>query len=127
VNSCWRRKPSDEKFNLLEAYLVAKAQARLQPDRTVSVALDMLRSWPVLPLRELAAKLGLSHKQMLSRFDCRVAVTPKLAWRSFRFQRALAATKTKTVPDWADWALDCGWLWGWPRSRCLSGARGSTS
>src|SRR5262249_33189048 len=101
---------SDEKFNLLEAYLVAKAQARLQPDRTVSVALDMLRSWPVLPLRELAAKLGLSHKQMLSRFDRRVGVTPKLASRIFRFQRALAAiNQTKTVPDWADLALDCGY------------------
>jgi AraC-like DNA-binding protein len=101
---------SDEKFNLLEAYLVAKAQARLQPDGAVSVALDMLRSWPVPPLRKLAAKLGLSHKQMLARFDSRVGVTPKLASRIFRFQRALVAiNETKTVPDWADLALDCGY------------------
>lgn len=100
----------DEKFDLLEAYLIMKAQARLQPDRTVNVALDMLRSWPVLPLRELAANLGLSHKQMLSRFDCRVGVTPKLASRIFRFQRALAAiNQTKVPPDWADMAIDCGY------------------
>ena len=88
----------------------AKAQARLQPDGAVSVALDMLRSWPVPPLRKLAAKLGLSHKQMLARFDSRVGVTPKLASRIFRFQRALVAiNETKTVPDWADLALDCGY------------------
>lgn len=100
----------EDKFNLLETYLVAKAQARLQPDRTVSIALEMLRSWPVVPLRELASKLGLSHKQMLTRFDCRVGVTPKLASRIFRFQRALAdINEAKSVPGWADLAVDCGY------------------
>lgn len=98
------------KFVLLEAYLLAKAQARLEPDKAVSLALRTLRSWPMLSLRELASQLGLSHKQMLSRFDCRVGLTPKLTSRIFRFQRSLAAANgAKTTPDWSDLAVDCGY------------------
>ena len=103
--------PSPEgKFDLLEAYLLAKAQSRLEPDMAVSAALRTLRSWPVISLRELASRLGLSHKQMLARFDCRVGLTPKLTSRIFRFQGALAAANAvKTTPDWSDLAVDCGY------------------
>jgi|SRR5271166_91569 len=98
------------KFDLLEAYLLAKAQARLQADMAVLAALRILRSWPALSLRELASRLGLSHKQMLARFDCRVGLTPKLTSRIFRFQRALAsANDAKAIPDWSDLAVDCGY------------------
>jgi AraC-like DNA-binding protein len=98
------------KFDLLESYLFRKAQARLEPDMAISVALRTLRSWPVLSLRDLASRLGLSHKQMLARFDCRVGMTPKLTSRIFRFQKALtAANAAKITPDWADLAADCGY------------------
>jgi AraC-like DNA-binding protein len=98
------------KFNLLESYLIAKAQSRLEPDLAVSAALQTLRSWPVLSLRELASRLGLSHKQMLARFDCRVGMTPKLTSRIFRFQKALsAANRATTTPDWSDLAVECGY------------------
>lgn len=99
-----------QKFDLLEAYLIAKAQSRLEPDQTVSAALQTLRAWPMLSLRELAAQLGLSHKQMLARFDCRVGMTPKLTSRIFRFQKALSATnEKKTTPEWSDLAVGCGY------------------
>ena len=62
----------EAKFDLLETYLIGKAQSRLQPDKTISAALAALHSWPVIPLRELAFRLGVSHKQMIARFDCRV-------------------------------------------------------
>jgi AraC-like DNA-binding protein len=70
----------------------------------------MLRSWPVLSLRDLTSRLGLSHKQMLARFDCRVGVTPKVASRIFRFQKVLNATSSaQRLPDWSDLAIDCGY------------------
>lgn len=97
------------KFDLLESYLLTKAQARFEPDSAVSAALRTLRSWPMLSSRELAAQLGLSHKQMLGRFDCRVGLTPKLTSRIFRFQRVLSKTNgAKTTPDWPDLAVECG-------------------
>ncbi len=116
----------EQKFDLLEAYLLGRARSRLDPDRTISRALEKLRGWPVGPvglagaagpapsLRELAAQLGLSHKQMLARFDCRVGVTPKVASRIFRFQKVLAAAnwvanQVKAEPDWPGVALECGY------------------
>ena len=100
----------DLKFDLLESFLIAKARNSLYPDHAISDALRMLRNWPVLPLKDLASRLGLTHKQMLTRFDCRVGVTPKLTSRIFRFQRAVAATaKTAITPDWSDLAVECGY------------------
>jgi len=100
---------ADGKFDLLEAYLIGKAQCRLEPDKTISAALTTLRSWPVMPLRELASRLGLSHKQMIARFDCRVGLTPKLTSRVLRFRNSLAAAHQTPTPDWSDLAAACGY------------------
>lgn len=98
------------KFGLLESYLIRKAESRLEPDKAIAAALASLRSWPALPLPELASRLGLSHKGMIARFDCRVGLTPKFTSRLLRFQRALLATYQATSePDWPDLALDCGY------------------
>jgi AraC-like DNA-binding protein len=100
----------DGKFDLLEAYLVRKAQSRLEPDRTVAAALAALGSWPVVGLRQLSSQLGLSHKQMLARFDCRVGLTPKFTSRLIRFRKSLnAISAAPAAPDWADLAIDCGY------------------
>lgn len=99
----------DAKFDLLESYLIAKAKSRLDPDRTIAAALNTLRSWPVMPLRELASRLGLSHKQMISRFDCRVGLTPKQTSRLFRFRKTLDTAHKAASPDWSDLAADCGY------------------
>lgn len=99
----------EAKFDLLEAYLIGKAQARLEPDKTVAAALQALRSWPVLPLRDLASRLGLSHKQMISRFDCRVGLSPKQTSRLFRFRHSLEVAYHSASLHWSDLAADCGY------------------
>jgi len=99
----------DGKFDLLENYLMTKAQSRLEPDKTIAMALNTLRSWPVMPVRELASRLGLSHKQIIARFDCRVGLTPKQTSRIFRFSRSLAAACDAASPDWSGLAADCGY------------------
>jgi AraC-like DNA-binding protein len=99
----------DAKFDLLEAYLIGRAHSRLEPDKTISAALAMLNSWPVIPLRELASRLGVSHKQMIARFDCRVGLTPKLTSRILRFRKSLAAAHRVPTPDWSDLAAACGY------------------
>lgn len=99
----------DGKFDILEGYLLTKAQSRLEPDKTIAVALRTLRSWPVLPLRDLASNLGVSHKQLIARFDCRVGLTPKQVSRLFRFRGCLDAAYKAPDPDWSDIAADCGY------------------
>jgi AraC-like DNA-binding protein len=99
----------DARFDLLEAFLIQKAQSRLEPDKTIAAALDTLRSWPVMPLRELASRLGLSHKQMIARFDCRVGLTPKQTSRILRFRKSLEVAYTAAETDWSSLAADCGY------------------
>jgi AraC-like DNA-binding protein len=99
----------DGKFDLLEAYLIQKAQSGLEPDKTITAALNILRSWPVMPLRELASHLGLSHKQMIARFDCRVGLTPKQTSRILRFRKSLDAAYRAPEADWPSLAVDCGY------------------
>jgi AraC-like DNA-binding protein len=99
----------DAKFDLLEGYLIAKAQSRLAPDTTIAAALHTLRAWPVMPVRELATRLGLSHKQMISRFDCRVGLTPKQTSRILRFRQALGVAYHASSTDWSDLAAGCGY------------------
>lgn len=101
----------EDKFDLLEAFLMRKAESRIVPDPVVHAALRRLRTWPVLSLRGLAGELGLSQKQMISRFDARVGLTPKVVSRLFRFQKALLAVhgaNGKPV-DWSDLALEHGY------------------
>jgi AraC-like DNA-binding protein len=98
------------KFDLLEAYLLRKAQSRLEPDRAVAAALALLDTWPVVKLRDLASHLGLSHKQMLARFDCRVGLTPKFTSRIIRFRKTLnAICAAPSETNWAELAIDCGY------------------
>lgn len=100
----------DGKFDLLEQYLIRKAQTRLEPDKTIAVALAALGSWPVVTLRDLASHLGLSHKQMLARFDCGVGLTPKFTSRLMRFRKTLGAISAASPdPDWSDLAVDSGY------------------
>jgi AraC-like DNA-binding protein len=98
------------KFDLLEAYLLRKAQNRLEPDRTVAALLASLDTWPVLKLRDLASHVGLSHKEMLGRFDCRVGLTPKFTSRILRFRKTLnAICAAPAETNWAELAADCGY------------------
>jgi AraC-like DNA-binding protein len=97
------------KFDLLESYLLAKAQSRLHPDNAISAALATLQSWPVIPLRDLAGRLGMSHKEMLARFDCRVGLTPKFTSRLLRFRKSLNAAHVADEPDWSAIATEYGY------------------
>jgi len=101
----------DAKFELLERYLLGKAAPRMEQDRAVQAALYRLRTWPVVSLKGLAVELGLSQKQMISRFDERVGFTPKVVSRLFRFHKALLAVHGAGAQpvNWADLALEFGY------------------
>jgi AraC-like DNA-binding protein len=97
------------KFDLLESYLFAKARHRLEGDHLVDVALRALRNWPILPLPQLASQIGVTQRQLISRFDCRVGCTPKFTSRLLRFRRALLAIHQSNTQDWADMSQRFGY------------------
>jgi len=99
----------DDKFRVLEAFLLARARRRLEPDGAVSFALQQIAAGSEVPVRELADGLGLSQKTLISRFNTRVGLAPKRMGRVYRFQRVLQEVKRKECVDWADLAVNCGY------------------
>lgn len=97
------------KFDLLESALLAKAENRLEIDTSVDAVLDAVRREPLLPLGKIAGDVGLSKKQILSRFDSRVGCTPKLTSRILRFQNTLRAIHERQSYNWAELAQDLGY------------------
>lgn len=79
------------------------------PDR-VQAALQALgtRSEPPT-VRVLAARLGVSHKHLITLFHRAVGVTPRTLRRVLRFHRVVRALQEPAGPSWAALALDCGY------------------
>lgn len=100
------------KIEILEKFLLARGGDRLYPDRAVHFAIEQMISVPMrLLIRDLAAKVGISQKHLISLFDQRVGMTPKQLDKVLRFQKViqtLAATKPTEV-DWASVAIGCGY------------------
>jgi AraC-like DNA-binding protein len=100
------------KFEILEGFLLQRGGDRLYPDRAVHFAIDQMISVPMrLLIRDLAAKVGISQKHLISLFDQRVGMKPKQLDRVLRFQRViqtLSTAKPKEV-DWVAVAIDCGY------------------
>ena len=97
------------KLDLLEAALLARGRHRLEMDRSVDAVLDAVSREPLLPLREIEDRIGLSKKQILARFDSRVGCTPKLTSRILRFQNMVRSIHQTQTHDWAELAQEFGY------------------
>jgi len=103
---------ANKKFEILESFLLRHGGDRLYPNRAVHFAVEQMISVPMrLLIRDLAAKVGISQKHLISLFDQRVGMKPKQLDRVLRFQRViqkLSADRPKEV-DWTAIALECGY------------------
>jgi AraC-like DNA-binding protein len=74
-------------------------------------AVRIVRQAEVLPrVRELAAQLGLSERQLRRGFDDVIGVSPKRFLRSVRFRRALRSARAAERQDWAAIAEQHGYF-----------------
>ena len=100
----------EARFALVERWLLQRMQARAQPPRSVSYALDVIRrGGDALRIGRLAEEIGLSHKHLLREFDRCVGLRPKTYARVCAFQRAIDWIGHKPAVDWADVAVACGY------------------
>ncbi|HWK28150.1 MAG TPA: AraC family transcriptional regulator [Solirubrobacter sp.] len=96
------------RFELLDAFLLARLDDALSPVPSVTRALARLRaSGGAVRVEALAGELGCSRRHLSARFREQVGVSPKLLARILRFQRALALAGTG--PGWAEIAARCGY------------------
>jgi AraC-like DNA-binding protein len=95
-------------FNVLEAFLLARAAAGPQPDPAIAWAWSRLRETSGRQRVEaLAAELGCSRRHLTAKFHEQVGLPPKTLARLLRFERVRRLLEADPV-RWADIAYDCG-------------------
>lgn len=99
----------DVRFDLLEAWLVARSLHRSAPTRAVSHALAVIRRGEAVPITKIAADVGISHKHLLREFDRCVGLRPKVFARLSAFQRVIQRVGHRANVDWSDVAALCGY------------------
>lgn len=77
------------RFELLENFLLQRAHEGCPPDPEVQFAWNrLLRADRQVEINTLATEVGWSHKHLINRFARQVGLTPKVAARLIRFDRA---------------------------------------
>lgn len=81
------------------------------PVAPLRFALDQIRaSRGTVPIGALVAASGWSHRHFADRFRVEVGLTPKAYSRIARFEAAFARLQSLKRPNWAEFALDCGYF-----------------
>jgi AraC-like DNA-binding protein len=76
-------------FAVLAQALMRRAGANLYNNSTVEIALQMILNYDDPCIRDIANRIGISHKHLLRQFDKYVGINPKALVRLQRFQRTL--------------------------------------
>jgi AraC-like DNA-binding protein len=95
-----------ERALLVEAFLLARIQARGFDPRMQQAALGLRRNFH-LPVHQLAADVGLNERQLLRHFRASFGLSPKTFSRIARMTRALTLRRQGKLA-WAQIANDCG-------------------
>ncbi|MFI6519270.1 helix-turn-helix domain-containing protein [Spirillospora sp. NPDC050679] len=97
------------RFALLDRFLLDRLERGPVPDPEVARAWDLLsRDCGRVPVAELAAEVGWSRRHLACRFRAQVGLSPKVAARVLRFERAVGLL-TGGEPVLSELALACGY------------------
>jgi AraC-like DNA-binding protein len=98
---------STQRFQILEAALLARLSRPIRRHAAVQIALDEFQRGT--SVGDIVAAVGLSHRWFVEVFTAEVGMTPKLFGRVQRFQRAASLTHD-APPDWSQLAAHCGYF-----------------
>lgn len=99
----------DERFDVLERFLLGRAQAGPAP--TPAVAWALSRMWQTggnVRIAALAAELGCSRRHLTRRFTVEIGLSPKAVARQIRFARVRRAIE-RSPARWAEVAAHAGY------------------
>jgi AraC-like DNA-binding protein len=101
----------DTRFDLLEAFLVRRLADSAPSMPAIEWSWHRLRgTGGRVPIAELAAELGWSHRRLIARFREHIGLAPKTAARVLRFDRAVAALRSPARCELAQIAFECGYF-----------------
>jgi AraC-like DNA-binding protein len=99
----------EERFALLDDFLLERLDDALSPVPSVTRALGRLRATGGrVRVETVAAELGCSRRHLVAGFREQVGVSPKLLARILRFQRAVGFVD-EAQRGWAEIAAACGY------------------
>jgi AraC-like DNA-binding protein len=98
-----------QRIGMIEVFLLSRINLAFE-DPVVSFVLQEISqdTRPKL-IRQLSKEIGLSNKQIISRFHRVVGVSPKLLGRILRFQQVLSYTKGSSEVSWTEVAQRCNY------------------
>jgi AraC-like DNA-binding protein len=103
-------KTVDQKFQLLERWLMWIAGRPLKHHAAVSLALKEFQADPGLyTSARIARETNLSQRRFIELFRDEVGMTPKLFCRVQRFQNVITTIQDRAAVDWVDLALSLGY------------------
>ena len=99
----------DQKFAVLERFLMSKFDANRTAMGRVEQAIDqVLRSPHGMTMRDIAWRIGITPKHLISLFDKFIGLKPKAFGRICRFQRALHVIEHDSPVAWSQVAARTG-------------------
>lgn len=100
----------NDKFVLLEAFLIGQLDRSFQPNPAVIYSVEQLKNKSgVLSVAEIRDEVGYSHRHFSELFKTLIGITPKQYARICRFQYTLGSIQEIKVLDWPSIALDSGY------------------
>ncbi len=100
---------SQQKFDVLEAFLLSQAKRPLQHHPAVTNALHQWQEIPTCTVRRVAEQSNLSARRFIQLFRDEVGLNPKLFCRVRRFQNVLRRISSDKV-NWLDAAFESGYF-----------------
>lgn len=97
---------TQSRIDIANRLLLARFMA---PDPRLTAAIAFLRDDPHSTIDSLAARTGVSRRQLERWFDSHTGLSPKTLHRIFRFQRALKLRESQPADTWAALAADAGY------------------
>lgn len=99
----------DQRIHMIEDFLMKRIDPATE-DPLITYALREIRNNDrQRSIRELSREVGLSNKQLISRFRKVAGVSPKLLSRIFRFQSVISCVKNQKHVCWAEVAQQCNY------------------
>lgn len=99
----------DERFTLVERFLLARLESGPSPDPAMAFAWSRLRETAgQVRVQALAAELGCSRRYLLARFREQTGLAPKTVARLMRFQHVRGQIQ-RDPPRWAEIAFAAGY------------------
>jgi AraC-like DNA-binding protein len=99
-----------QRFTVLDRFFLRRIEEAPPPAAEVLLAWRRLAdSGGRIPIREISAEVGWSHKHLITKFTRVVGLPPKRAARLIRFERLLRAVDRGRGTGWAELAADFGY------------------